>query len=203
MPEPQTAQPYTVNGRRWIADDPAHAIQQHTDASPDEGIEGQPVLAAVAQRDYVVTVHHTTGAEAAQVMAERLGHDEDCGFPYAIEYVNADALPVSITVGDDAAVLPVDVFRADGNALVVQLETDATPGRIRLNLNDSAVYDGDPEHDEPAVLITLSQLRQWAGVPVTEELVEAMRRVIEHSSIPDALGLIAEGVRERLAATGR
>lgn len=115
-PEPQTAQPYTVNGRRWIADDPAHAIQQHNDASTDEGIERQPVLATVAQSHYVVTVHHTTGAEAAPVMAERLGHDEDYGFPYAIEYVNADALPV-ITVGADAAVLPIDVFRADDDAL--------------------------------------------------------------------------------------
>jgi hypothetical protein len=167
MPESQTARPYTVNGRRWIADDPAHAIEQHTDAFPDEEIEGQPVLAAVAHRDYFV------------------------------------ALPVSITVGDDAAVLPIDVFRADDNALVIQLDTDAAPGRIRLNLNDSAVYDGDPEQDEPAVLITKSQLQEWAGAPVTEELVEAMRRVIEHSSIPDAIGLIVEGVRQRLAATGR
>lgn len=204
MSESQPARPYTVNGRRWIADDAAHAIEQHTDAFPDEEIEGQPILTAAARRDYVVTVHHTTPTEAAQVMAERLGHDEDYGFPYAIDYSNADSLPVSITVGDEAAVLPVDVFRSDSDdALVVQLDTGAAPGRIRVYVNDGPVYDGDPEQDENAVLITPRQLRQWVGEPVTEELVAAIRDVIEHSSVPDAIGLIAEGVRERLAAPER
>lgn len=161
MTESQPARPYTINGRRWIADDPGHAVEQHTAAFPDEEIDGQPVLTEAASRDYVVTVRHTTPAEAAQVMAERLGHDEDYGFSYTIDYVNADALPVSITVGDDAAVLPVAVFRSlTDDALVVQLDTDAAPGRIRVYINESAVYDGDPEHEENAVQITRSQLRQ-------------------------------------------
>jgi hypothetical protein len=51
--------------------------------------------------------------------------------------------------------------------------TVAAPGRIRVYINEGAVYDGDPEHDENAVLITGSQLRHWAGEPVTEELLAA------------------------------
>jgi hypothetical protein len=91
---------------------------------------------------------------------------------------------VSLTVGDQVAVLPVEVFRSESDdALVVQLDTDAAPGRIRVYVNEGAVYDGDPEHDEAAFLITRSQLRHWIGEPVTEELLSAIRAAITHSSV--------------------
>jgi hypothetical protein len=35
---------------------------------------------------YIVTVSGCNQAEADQVMAERLEHDEDYGFPYKIEW---------------------------------------------------------------------------------------------------------------------
>lgn len=40
MSESQPARPYTVNGRRWIGEGADHALEQHTDAFPDEEIEG-------------------------------------------------------------------------------------------------------------------------------------------------------------------
>lgn len=35
------------------------------------------------------------------------------------------------------------------DAHVVQIDTTATTGRVRVFINDGAVYDGDPETDEP------------------------------------------------------
>jgi hypothetical protein len=33
----------------------------------------------------------------------------------------------------------------DDGALVVQIDTSANAGRVRVNINDGAIWDGDPE----------------------------------------------------------
>lgn len=54
---------------------------------------------------------------------------------------------------------PIDVatFRSpiDG-ALVVQIDTNAETGRVRVNLNEAPVYDGDPDSDENAVALLVN-----------------------------------------------
>ena len=40
-------------------------------------------------KQYIVTITNCTDTEADQVMAERLGVDEDYGFDYKIDYITA------------------------------------------------------------------------------------------------------------------
>lgn len=48
------------------------------------------------------------------------------------------------------------VSRADDGALVVQIDTHEGTGRVRVWLNDGALYDGDPERDEAPQARTLA-----------------------------------------------
>jgi hypothetical protein len=53
-------------------------------------------------------------------------------------------------IGEQAPI-EVEVTRSpiDG-ALVVQVDTTGDTGRVRINLNDGAVWDGDPEQEQSA-----------------------------------------------------
>ena len=51
--------------------------------------------------------------------------------------------------GEGITLPEVSMYRSDmDGTLVVQVDTDAAVGRIRVNLNDGPVWDGDPEADE-------------------------------------------------------
>lgn len=46
--------------------------------------------------------------------------------------------------------LEVDVHRSpDDGVLVVQIDTELDTGRVRVNVNDSAIFDRDPEEPHP------------------------------------------------------
>lgn len=48
----------------------------------------------VNRRTFLVTVSDVTDDQAAQVMAERLAHDEDYGFRYTLDYRRIEQLPI-------------------------------------------------------------------------------------------------------------
>lgn len=43
----------------------------------------------------------------------------------------------------EGSLVELSVFRGDDGALVVQIDTFDDTGRVRVNLNDGAVFDGD------------------------------------------------------------
>lgn len=55
---------------------------------------------------------------------------------------------VSADAGADSSLTEVSVFRGNDGALVVQIDTNDDTGRIRVNVNDGAVFDGDCESGE-------------------------------------------------------
>ena len=50
---------------------------------------------ATIDHTFVVTISGCTPEQAAQVIAERIGHDEDYGFPYTIRYEEAQTSTAS------------------------------------------------------------------------------------------------------------
>lgn len=61
-------------------------------------------------------------------------HDDD---PATIEYArDGEAITLNAWVGHDGVT-------------VVQIDTTQNPGRLRINLNDFILWDGDPNADEP------------------------------------------------------
>lgn len=48
-----------------------------------------------------------------------------------------------LTLGLDN--ISVEFFRGDDGALVVQIDTTGGGGRLRVNINDGAVWDANPE----------------------------------------------------------
>lgn len=48
---------------------------------------------------------------------------------------------------------------------------------------------------EAGILITHKELEAWAGRPLTPEDMEKIAQAIPWSSIPDAIGVIAENIR--------
>lgn len=63
--------------------------------------------------------------------------------------------PIITTLANDDRDIEVGIWPAhpsmseDGgpHAIVVQIDTGSATGRIRINLNDAAVWDGDPDLD--------------------------------------------------------
>jgi hypothetical protein len=54
--------------------------------------------------------------------------------------------PMSVDSDLQGVALPeISVFRGEDGALVIQVDTNGSDGRVRINLNDAPVWDGDPE----------------------------------------------------------
>jgi hypothetical protein len=66
----------------------------------------------------------------------------------------------------------VSVYRSRlDTALVIQIDTAAYDGRIRVNLNDGPIYDGDPDaHEPPGPYLDID----WMAVHVSEEVAAAV-----------------------------
>lgn len=61
----------------------------------------------------------------------------------------ADLVLDPATGGEDGGVSVCEFASVFDDARVVQIDTTEATGRVRVFLNDGAVYDGDPETDEP------------------------------------------------------
>ncbi len=61
----------------------------------------------------------------------------------------ADLVLDPATAPEDGGIAVCDFASLLDDAHVVQIDTAATTGRVRVFINDGAVYDGDPETDEP------------------------------------------------------
>jgi hypothetical protein len=91
------------------------------------------------------------------------------------------------------------IFIGHDGVTVVQIDTPADAGRVRINLNDGPIYDGDPDTDDApgselaplrGITLTREQLEAWAGVHLTDDEVDRLAQCIPNSSIPDAIGII-------------
>lgn len=73
------------------------------------------------------------------------------------------------TCGDPSRDVTVHVWPSalGDHAIVVQIDTGAKTGQIRVNVNDSPVFDGDPESDDfPGGAFEID----WEGVHVSEDV---------------------------------
>lgn len=61
----------------------------------------------------------------------------------------AEVVLKSAAEADDGEISVCEFASLLDDAHVVQIDTAATTGRVRVFINDGAVYDGDPETDEP------------------------------------------------------
>ena len=69
----------------------------------------------------------------------------------ALDTINRVAAALPAPVIDAEVVTPdvvVDTWFGEDNVPVVQIDTESGHGRLRINLNDGVVWDGDPETDE-------------------------------------------------------
>lgn len=69
----------------------------------------------------------------------------------ALDTINRVAAALPEPVIDAEVVTPdvvVDTWFGEDNVPVVQIDTECGHGRLRINLNDGVVWDGDPETDE-------------------------------------------------------
>jgi hypothetical protein len=61
-----------------------------------------------------------------------------------------------------------------------------------------AVYSAD---DAPpgrgGILLTTGQLEEWAGRALSQDEIARITDAIPHSTVPEAIGLIADGMKER------
>lgn len=66
-----------------------------------------------------------------------------------------------VSLGNERDV-DVDVWPAEADdAIVVQIDTGEKTGRIRVNLNDSPIYDGRTERDEVALVFAFRQVEAF------------------------------------------
>lgn len=94
------------------------------------------------------------GHNNQSLTAERLVKCDDCGVTF---YPEQSSIPdgQSATLVNDARNLEVGIWPAhpgmatDGgpDAIVVQIDTGENTGRLRVNINDAGVWDGDPQTD--------------------------------------------------------
>ena len=140
------------------------------------------------------TIH--TSREAA-LAALRDAYDIDPEELDAVDAAESQGLTVQVDVHEIPATLKidhVDVVTYHGEydqAPVVQV--DAPDGRrVRINLNDAPVYDGDPGTDGGAGLVTREQADAWTGRELSDTEWNALSAAVPHSTIPDAVGTIAD-----------
>lgn len=91
------------------------------------------------------------------------------------------------------------IFLGHDGVTVVQVDTPTDVGRVRINLNDGPIFDGDPNNDEApgaelapkkGIVLTREQIEAWAGVHLTDDEVDRLQACIADSSIPDAINAI-------------
>lgn len=121
-------------------------------------LEGIEVRYAVDElgpaRPFVLRRYEALGVRAVLAQWRHAAtHDEE-DFGIVEELLErAERLAGLILDGGDenrsAAVEVSDFASAFDDAHVVQIDTTETTGRVRVFINDGAVYDGDPETDEP------------------------------------------------------
>lgn len=99
----------------------------------------------------------------------------------ALDTINRVAAALPEPIIDAEIVEPpfeiVAFYSADGNVPVVEISTTAISGRVRVNLNEGVIWDGDPESDE--------RPGRWA-----EPLPHEEEPGVYHS--PNSLGVLAE-----------
>lgn len=101
-----------------------------------------------------------------------------------------DADTIHVTL-DDGQRLAVYCFVASDGVPVVQIDEQGAAGRLRVNLNDGPVWDGDTSATpDQGITITREQLAAWAGRALTDDEVERLDECIPNSSIPDAIDTI-------------
>lgn len=93
-------------------------------------------LAAEIDRLNGVTVELTAQIVDAQANALR-----------TIDRISA-ALPEPIIPAEIEPVFDIELFYGTDDVPVVEISTRRVPGRVRVNLNDGVIWDGDPEEDE-------------------------------------------------------
>lgn len=69
------------------------------------------------QHPYLVTVDTATAEQADTVMAERLGHDEDYGFDYGVDFTKAPSGEVFVLVIEHRHGFDVTAHRTQDGAL--------------------------------------------------------------------------------------
>lgn len=110
----------------------------------------QALLIAAEQQPTALAHDEECGHNNQSLTDERLVRCDDCGMVFPSE---RGENPI---IGSDERDLEVGVWpahpdmAADGgpDAIVVQIDTGESTGRLRVNINDAAVWDGDPETDQ-------------------------------------------------------
>lgn len=91
----------------------------------------------------------------------------------------------------EEAPIEVTVYRStiDG-ALVVQIDTEQDTGRVRVDLNDSAIWDGDPEEGNlarPLVLMVNGMLEHDSSqvdvLDITDALEGPENSTLNHADV--------------------
>ena len=60
----------------------------------------------------------------------------------------------------------------------------------------SAGYPPTAEEDRPGIILTRGQLEAWACRTLTDEEVEALDEAVPNSSIPEAIGTMADSIMD-------
>ena len=102
-----------------------------------------------------------------------------------VEYLPGPVVDAEIVEPD----FEISTWFADDNTPVVQIDTQRIEGRLRINLNDAPIFDGDPETEEPP-----------GGY--IDEFSEAGRRAADGATISRGLDAIRD-LEERLGVAMR
>ncbi|MFE5342594.1 hypothetical protein ACFQ80_20395 [Isoptericola sp. NPDC056578] len=158
-------------------------------------------LTTLATRDpdngLATTIHTSRGAALA---ALRDTYDIDPEELDAVRAAESRGVTVQLDVHEISAALDIDqvevvTYHGEIDQVPV-VQVDAPNGhRVRINLNDAPIYDGDPGTGAGVGLVSREQADTWAGRELTDDEWNALSIALPASSVPDAVGTIVDNLR--------
>lgn len=120
----------------------------------------------------------------------------------ALDTINRVAAALPEPVVDAEIVEPpfeiVAFYSADGNVPVVEISTTAISGRVRVNLNEGVIWDGDPESDERPG--SDAERLPWENIATRDERNLSATVSLQLDTIRDQIEMIERLTAERDAA---
>ncbi|MGF0118837.1 hypothetical protein ACQFYA_21290 [Promicromonospora sp. Marseille-Q5078] len=147
--------------------------------------------------DLATTLHDS---HEAALVALREAYDIDPEEPDVVSAAQAQGLTVQLEVHEISVTIAIDqvevmAFHGESDRVPV-VQVDAPNGsRVRINLNDAPVYDGDPGRDVGAGLVSREQADTWARRELTDVEWNALSIALPRSIVPAAIATIADSLR--------